>query len=228
MFPLIRAKEPQKSARPDVHVGRDGARIVDDQRGGIVDVDTWRGEHSVDNRCAASVKVHIVINGKRAVHHEAAAVDIRRARNVEIGICDQRAATAKIKVAKGLNGASTDGRRTRKYRPIAIHVQEILNLERRPIVQKPPARFPRPRRFESQSCLQQLSFRQCRCCVRERQRSRPHLGQRPAGIAWLRWGQKRKRGRLPIGNHSREQGALLIPAHGQVLRPEEEVPATGY
>ena len=98
-LPLILPKQPEKTARCNVDISRDGAGIINNERRGVVDIDTRGGNRAVHHGSAVSVEVHAIVYGKYIIHHKPAAVDVRCSGNGEIRIGDQRATTAEIKVS---------------------------------------------------------------------------------------------------------------------------------
>ena len=118
----------------NVYVGSDSARIVDDQRREVVEVDDRGRKHSLDDPPTVAIKVDVAAGGKLVVYHkEAATIDIRRAGDIETGIHKQSAASSEIKVSKCLNRAAIHGSRARKYRPVAIGIEKTFNLQPRAI-----------------------------------------------------------------------------------------------
>ena len=208
-----RAKKPQKRARPHIDVGSYRARIVDDQRGAIIDIDTCSSQHSVDNRRAACVEVQVVARGKDAVHHKTAAIDVRRSRHVEIGVRDQCATAAQIEIAKRLNHPAVDCRGPGRYRPVAIDDKQVLNLKRRSIVEGygPGSQGRDVLRLNRAAG----NRRSARIGVQTRQRQRPiaNLCQRAARKRPCSWPS----GDLTIRDYSREKCAPLIAADREVL-----------
>ena len=123
------AKEPQDTACSNVNIRRDGARIINNERRGVVDVDACRGNRAIYDRGAVAAKIYAVVYSKYIIDDKPAAVDVRRAGNGEIGVGDQGATTAEIKVAKRLNRSAIYGGGSGVYRPIAVHIQKILDVQ---------------------------------------------------------------------------------------------------
>ena len=87
-------------ALPDIYVASDTARIIDDEGRGIVHVNNWRGKRSIYHCLTIAMEVKFTTDQESIVYDQTAAIDVRRAGNIEIRVRNEGAAPAKGKVSE--------------------------------------------------------------------------------------------------------------------------------